>query len=258
MPVRLASRRSCRVPSLLVAAILAATGVTVGPVHAWDYSVPQIDAVFLDTLGTLGIEAAACPRTADPQVAVCGRVKDRSTRAIERLRQTIDAKLLAQGEPISLGGNADWRREEHFLERLYGLAGTMVLAQIDSKSGRMSLSYVERFRPCTKEELVDIPPAAQPKTENPDTVLPMSTAKVVPTYPLLARRIGLAAKVSLRVRIDAEGVTRDICVAEGSRFPGIGFETAAMRAVERWRFTPARQNGRPVDKYCTLVVEFSP
>jgi len=39
--------------------------------------------------------------------------------------------------------------------------------------------------------------------------------------------------------------------------PEVGFEEAAIEAIEQWRYEPALLNGRPVDVYLTVVVEFT-
>jgi protein TonB len=36
----------------------------------------------------------------------------------------------------------------------------------------------------------------------------------------------------------------------------LGFEEAAIEAVGQWRYKPGVQDGRPVDVYFTIVVEF--
>jgi len=39
----------------------------------------------------------------------------------------------------------------------------------------------------------------------------------------------------------------------GSKF---GFDEAAIAAVKQWRYKPGLQNGKPVDVYFTIVVDF--
>ena len=38
--------------------------------------------------------------------------------------------------------------------------------------------------------------------------------------------------------------------------PNMGFEQAAIDAVQNWMYKPALQNGRPVEVYFTVFVEF--
>ena len=36
----------------------------------------------------------------------------------------------------------------------------------------------------------------------------------------------------------------------------LGFEEAAIEAVQQWRYKPGKQNGEPVDVYFAIIVEF--
>ena len=38
--------------------------------------------------------------------------------------------------------------------------------------------------------------------------------------------------------------------------PNMGFEDSAVEAVSQWRYKPALQNGKPVEVYFTVFVEF--
>jgi TonB family protein len=36
----------------------------------------------------------------------------------------------------------------------------------------------------------------------------------------------------------------------------LGFDEAAIQAVKEWRYKPGLQNGKPVDVYFTIIVDF--
>ena len=38
---------------------------------------------------------------------------------------------------------------------------------------------------------------------------------------------------------------------------GMGFEAAALEAVHNWRYEPATRDGRPVDVFITVRVDFT-
>jgi len=78
---------------------------------------------------------------------------------------------------------------------------------------------------------------------------------VEPEYPALARAARLDCTVILKAVIRADGSVEDIVVLRSSR-PSMGFEEAAIQAVRQWRYAPALQNGRPVEVYLTVSVEF--
>lgn len=80
--------------------------------------------------------------------------------------------------------------------------------------------------------------------------------KIKPEYPELARAARLDGDVILRAVIHADGTVGELDVLRCTR-PGLGFEAAAIEAVAQWRYKPATQNGRPVDVYFTVRVEFT-
>lgn len=62
-------------------------------------------------------------------------------------------------------------------------------------------------------------------------------------YPAEARAAGTEATVVLLLALDAQGRVTDAQVIEGA---GQGFDQAALAAVRRFEFEPARRNGQPV------------
>lgn len=79
---------------------------------------------------------------------------------------------------------------------------------------------------------------------------------VRPHYPQLARVARVQANVVLQAVIRSDGTVGEIDVLRCSK-AGFGFEECAIDAVSQWRYEPARQNGRPVAVYFTIVVHFA-
>ena len=75
----------------------------------------------------------------------------------------------------------------------------------------------------------------------------------LPIYPQAARRMGREGKVILRLSIDETGKLQQVEVLESS---GFEFTRAAVEAVKKSTFQPARQNGRPVPSRALLPVQF--
>jgi len=75
----------------------------------------------------------------------------------------------------------------------------------------------------------------------------------IPVYPHLARRFGKEGKVLLRLTIDESGALVRTEIIED---PGYGFVAAAIEALRKSRFSPARRNGRPVMATSILPVRF--
>jgi protein TonB len=84
---------------------------------------------------------------------------------------------------------------------------------------------------------------------------PQLVRMVTPTYPELARKAGVEGKVILQIIVDENGDVRDprVIVAQP---PGI-FEEAAIEAVLRWKFKPAKQRGNAISVLMGQQVDFS-
>lgn len=85
--------------------------------------------------------------------------------------------------------------------------------------------------------------------------LPRILRKVEPRYPVGAREGGLAGSVKVRFLVDARGRVRDTHVVQAD--PAGVFEESALAAVRKWRFKPARRDGRSVPTYVVLPIRFS-
>jgi len=86
---------------------------------------------------------------------------------------------------------------------------------------------------------------------------PVLIHKVEPEYPELARVVRLEGFVVLQAEIGTDGAVTVVEVLHTSR-PHMGFEEAAIAAVSRWRYEPARWrvDGEPVEVYFTIYVAF--
>lgn len=63
------------------------------------------------------------------------------------------------------------------------------------------------------------------------------TSRITPTYPMTARRRGSEGEVALRVDVDQDGKPRVVTIARSSGDAQL--DSAAMQAVEQWRFAVA-------------------
>jgi protein TonB len=88
----------------------------------------------------------------------------------------------------------------------------------------------------------------------PPVVIPSTRAH--PDYPDIARKAKVTGSVLLLIVIDKDGRvgTIEVIQAPDARF---GFELAAIEAVKRWRYRPARLGGRPVAVQATVHIEFT-
>ena len=75
-----------------------------------------------------------------------------------------------------------------------------------------------------------------------------------PKYPEAARRANREAVVMVEFTVDVDGKPIDIKVTEPK---GFGFDQAAIDAIERWRFTPAKKDGESVPMRVRQRIRFN-
>jgi protein TonB len=76
-----------------------------------------------------------------------------------------------------------------------------------------------------------------------------------PAYPSLSRRLGEEGKVVLRVHVLPEGRADEIHIHAASGSPRL--DQAALDAVRRWRFVPARQGGSAIAAWVLVPIVFT-
>ncbi len=75
-----------------------------------------------------------------------------------------------------------------------------------------------------------------------------------PKYPDTARRDGKEGRVLLRVLVNEEGRSASV---EVNRSSGVeSLDKAALEAIKRWRFSPARLGDRPVESWVRIPIDF--
>ena len=97
------------------------------------------------------------------------------------------------------------------------------------------------------------PPAPFATTSRPT---PLAGSAPAPRYPPASLRRGESGTVLVEARVDASGAVSSVSVANGSGSRLL--DRAAMDAVRRWRFEPARSNGQPVAATVRVPIQFSP
>lgn len=142
-----------------------------------------------------------------------------------------------------------------------GVVGAAVfssVADVETDSPRVTRSW------SSKDEK---PPAEKPENESGDEQLktldadalcdtithPEVIEKVNPKYPEEARKEKLMGMVTLETVISDEGAVDGLTVLESD---GDMFSAAAIEAVEQWKFKPALCDGKPVDVYYNLTINF--
>lgn len=83
---------------------------------------------------------------------------------------------------------------------------------------------------------------------------PLGGYQVKPRYPESARRAGVQGVTTLRVRVLENGKVGEVIVDQSAGFRDL--DVAAMDAVKKWLFEPARQGKSPVSVWVLLPVKF--
>ncbi|MCP4662445.1 MAG: energy transducer TonB [bacterium] len=102
----------------------------------------------------------------------------------------------------------------------------------------------------------DAPPVAEP--DGPihvggDVKRPEKLFEPPPQYTEIARKARIQGVVIVQAIIDKQGNVTNVKVLKG--LP-MGLAEEAVKAIKRWKFQPATLNGKPVDVYYNLTVNF--
>lgn len=103
-------------------------------------------------------------------------------------------------------------------------------------------------------------PSAQPPAAPAPAVTPPSfnadyLQNPAPRYPPLARRMGQQGKVVLRVLVNAGGGASQVEVRTSSGSEVL--DEAALEAVKRWRFVPAKRGEQPISAWVLVPITFT-
>jgi protein TonB len=102
------------------------------------------------------------------------------------------------------------------------------------------------------------PPAPPPPPPAPARELPASAIQYLdppaPVYPRASRRLGESGLVVVRVFVDADGLPRQLQIAQSSGF--VRLDEAALDGVRRARFKPPTENGRPTAGWARIPIPF--
>jgi len=75
-----------------------------------------------------------------------------------------------------------------------------------------------------------------------------------PVYSQLSRRLRESGTVLLRVRVSVEGRSEQVGIEQGSGFERL--DQAAVEAVRRWRFVPAKQGEQAIAASVIVPINF--
>ena len=83
---------------------------------------------------------------------------------------------------------------------------------------------------------------------------PQPLSQIRPVYPEIAQEAGIEGTVVVQVFIDLRGRVKDTIILKG--IPNTGLDEAAISAIRKTRFRPAKQRERPVGVWISIPVNF--
>jgi protein TonB len=83
---------------------------------------------------------------------------------------------------------------------------------------------------------------------------PQPLSQIAPLYPEIAQEAGIEGTVVVQVFIDKKGRVQDTVILKG--IPNTGLDEAAVKAIRKTRFRPAKQRERPVGVWISIPVNF--
>jgi len=163
-----------------------------------------------------------------PKIAEARKAAKQEFIEKDRFRQRTETRVFLKDEPAE----ADGQKAAVTMSRQAGFSGSAKTAGTGGKKeGHESI--------------------VQTAFGTPDA--PSFIRRETPVYPLLARRLGKEGKVVLKLAIDAKGSLQHIEVVEPS---GFGFTEAAVEAVRKSSFAPARRMGNRIASKALLSIRF--
>jgi protein TonB len=83
---------------------------------------------------------------------------------------------------------------------------------------------------------------------------PQALSPILPSYPEIAQEAGIEGVVVVQAFIDQKGRVKETLILKG--VPNTGLDEAAMEAIRKTRFRPAKQRERAVGVWISIPVNF--
>jgi len=202
------------------------------------------DALIAETK-SLGVESETTERYEN------ALAKARETKSIQETNSM--GAIFASTMPAAVLANPDY--EQNPISR--ALATAMIDLNTENKFAQQQQS--DPTEPVSAASEAADSSDAQSIDPTPET-LPLSAfefkRRVMPEYPPRAAGRKLSGWVDLRFLVNAQGKTENIEVTDSE--PEGSFETAATKAISKWRFKPIMVDGLPAEKYGEVRLRFNP
>jgi protein TonB len=120
------------------------------------------------------------------------------------------------------------------------------------ESGTMGMTDVEK-QPLASHPIAGNDTGTPVETIFGASVAPAFLHKEIPVYPMMARKLNQEGRVLLKLTIDEKGNLLNVEVIEKADY---GFTEAAVEAVKKSTFLPAKKDGKSIASRALLPIRF--
>lgn len=207
-------------------------------------------------------------------LAFAGMYSSKSEVKVARQQTTISVSLLGNAEPVTKAEPKQITQQptlqqqaakpkQHVPFNDHAVKEAVVEASQDKSQHvdpqpHVNESVATVTEPYAVEKLANAAPAVTDEVELVTEAPKFGAAYLqnpAPDYPSLARRKGEQGRVLLQVLVSETGKAEKVQIDTGSGYSSL--DQAALEAVKKWSFIPAKKGNRPVSAYVIVPVRFS-
>jgi periplasmic protein TonB len=164
--------------------------------------------------------------------------------------------------PPKKSANAPAQARPAHSDRTAHVSATTTPAKADAQSAAMNMAMNATPNPMPHTTASNAPAASAASVANAASEeAPLHKAQPdyaynpPPDYPPLLRDQGVEGVVWFKIRVESDGRPAEILMAKGSGYRLL--DEAALRAVRRWRFLPARHGEQSLASWVEFPIRFS-
>lgn len=223
--------------SLLLHALLFSAAIQIG--NSLTVAEPKVIEVELGALPDIERQTDARPKAA-PRV-----VKAPSSASPHEAESCESKQAVAAAQPVPPTPSAE-KDETRAVVSAFA-TGAVAFSELTENSRSGGNSAVPASAAASGN-------AVQKVEDAKESTLPYVISGPPPTYPADARSQGWTGKVRVKVLISEQGTVKDVVIAKSSGHASL--DTAALKGLRHWLFSPAYKDGRAITAWVVVPVLF--
>lgn len=260
-------RSSPLIAGLLIS--IAAHGLLLGNLHQWEPTPPVLgSSAAAVTVALVSVAAAAASRPTPTEETLPAEAPPQPAAVVESLPPVpvTEKEVLKQTTPVKPPKKpAITRPQPKKVTRQHQQKQIAITKeqprQAEKKPAATPPEPTAIDAADTASEAAPATIASQPQPVDDGSAEPtvninprFRSQPVPPAYPRRARRLGQEGIVLVQARLNTDGNVLEVRQASSSGFKLL--DEAAMKAVRKWEFVPARQQGKYVVSWVQVPVKF--